>query len=259
MKPLLSTDVGGLDNSWRSFFIVGGIAAFMVLAFTLADIVISMMPEWRISTVPGTAQVWFAQLQYNPLLGLRNLDLLNVIVPLIGLPMYVALYGAHYRENHAYAVLALIVVVVGVVVFSTNNPALSLLELSKHYSTALTDSQRFTFEAAGAALLAKGSHGSLGAFAGFFLSSVGTLLMCLVMQKGSAFTLATSWIGAVGSVFMIIYTVGTTFLPEYMNLLFMVVMVGGPLMMVWNTMIALRLFQLSRFTSKYAASPTLAK
>ena len=241
-KPVASTIT--TENSWRGIYIVGGIAALLALAGTLTDIAITMIPGWEASTVPATIQAWFTQFQTNPLLGLRNLDLLNVTVSAIGIPMYLALYGAHRRISPAYAALALIVILVGTVVFMTSNAALPMLELSKQYSIASTDTQRLTLEAAGQALLARGAHGSLGAFMGFFLSSIGTLLMSIAMLIGRVFNRITAWVGIVGITLLIIYTIGSTFVPDSREAMMVIVLPGGLLLMVWNVMVAKKLFQL---------------
>jgi hypothetical protein len=49
----------------------------------------------------------------------------------------------------------------------------------------------------------------MGAFMGFFLSSIGTLLMSLVMLVGRVFSRVTAWVGIVGITLLIIYTIGT--------------------------------------------------
>lgn len=234
------------DSSWREIYVVGGIVALLALAGTLTDIAITMIPGWEASTVPATIQAWFTQFQSNRLLGLRNLDLLNVTISLIGIPMYLALYGAHRRVSQAYAALALIVVLAGTVVFTTSNAALPMLELSKQYSVALTDAQRLALESAGVALLARGAHGSLGAFMGFFLSSIGTLLMGLAMLKGRVFTRVTAWVGIVGITLLLIYTIGSTFVPEAGAAMMAFALPGGVLLMAWNVMVAKKLFQLGR-------------
>ena len=67
-------------QSWRAMYLAGGIAALLALAGTLTDIGLTMIPGWDTSSVPPTIQAWFAQFQTTPLLGLRNLDLLNVTI-----------------------------------------------------------------------------------------------------------------------------------------------------------------------------------
>ena len=241
-KPVAGTIT--TESSWRGIYVVGGIAALLALAGTLTDIIITMIPGWEASTVPATIQAWFMQLQTNALLGLRNLDLLNMTISVIGIPMYLALYGVHRRTSSAYALLALIVVLVGTVVFVMSNAALPMLELSEQYSMASTDTRRLTLEAAGEAMLARGAHGSLGAFMGFFLSSIGTLLMGLAMLNGRVFNRVTAWVGIVGITLLIIYTIGSTFVPGSGEAMMVVAMPGGLLVMGWNVMVARKLFQL---------------
>lgn len=254
----MTTEIRTQDSSWQGIYIVGGITALLALAGTLTDIAITMIPGWGASTVPATIQAWFAQFQTNWLLGLRNLDLLNLTISLIGIPMYLALYGVHRRLCQGYAALALIIMLVGTVVFTMSNAALPMLGLSKQYSVASTEGQRLALEAAGQALLARGAHGSLGAFMGFFLSSIGTLLMGFVMLKGRVFGRVAAWVGIMGITLLIIYTIGSTFVPEAGEAMIVVAMPGGILMMAWNVMIALKLFQLGRRKpSSYGADLTV--
>lgn len=234
-----------VERNWRVIYAVGGIAALLALAGTLADIVVATLPGWETSTTPGTVQAWFIQFQTSPLLGLRNLDLLNAIISIIGIPMYLALFGALRRDAEAVAALALIVVLVGMVVFVTSNVALPMLELSRGYATASTGAERMAVEAAGLALLTRGAHGSLGAFAGFFLSSLGTLLMGLAMLPGKAFGRATAWIAIVGTALLAAYTIGTTFTPTTTQAMMALAVPGGLLIMAWNVIVALGLFRLS--------------
>ena len=79
---------------------------------------------------------------------------------------------------------------------------------------------------------------------GFFLSSIGTLLMGLVMLVGRVFSRVTAWVGIVGITLLIIYTIGSTFVPESGEAMMVIALPGGVLMMVWNVMVAKKLFQL---------------
>lgn len=230
----------------ESLYILGAIAALAALAGTLADIVITMIPGWEASTVPTTIEQWFTQFQVNPLLGLRNLDLLNITISVIGVPLYIALYGVHRKVCQGYAALALVVVALGIAVFVANNAALPMLELSLQYSAASTEAQRLVLQGAGQALLARGAHGSMGAFTGFFLSSIGTLLMTIAMFKGRIFERATAYTGMIGISLLLVYIIGSTFSPRPTGILMAVAMPGGLLMIAWNVMVARKLLQLGR-------------
>jgi hypothetical protein len=215
----------------------------LALAGTLFDIVLSMLPGWEISTVPDSVPAWFAQLDAKPLLGLRNLDLLNAVIIVLGLPVSLALFGAHRKTAHALAALALAAGVIGTVVFVSNNAALPMLQLSRDYSAA-AGAERRALEGAAAALLAKGAHGSPGAFWGLFLLSISTLLMSVAMLLGRVFARATALIGVAGMTLLIIYTIGVTFATGSESIMMVFAMPGGILILAWDVLVAVKLFRL---------------
>jgi MFS family permease len=241
-------------SAWRSLYVLGAIAALVALAGTLADIVITMIPGWEASTVPATVEQWFTQLHVNPWLGLRNLDLLNITVSAVGLPLYVALYGAHRNASPGYAALSLIIVALGTAVFIADNAALPMLELSRQYSVASTETQRSALKGAGEALLAKGAHGSMGAFVGSFLSSMGTLLMTVAMFKGRVFGRAAASTGMLGVSLLLVYLIGSTLTSQSSAILMAVAMPGGFLMIAWNLIVAKKLLQLGHAADDQAQS-----
>jgi hypothetical protein len=232
------------ESDWRRLYVLGAIAALVALAGTFADIVLTMIPGWEAATVPATIEQWFTQFQVNPLLGLRNLDFLNITVSAVGLPLYVALYRAHRSVSPGYASLALIIVVLGTGVIIANNAALPMLELSRQYSAASTEAQRWALQGAGEALLANGAHGSMGAFMGFFLSSIGTLLMTVAMLRGRLFGRAAAYTGMIGISLLLVYIIGSTFTREPSGILMAMAMPGGLLMIAWNVMVARGLLQM---------------
>jgi hypothetical protein len=195
--------------------------------------------------VPTSVAQWFAQFSENPLLALRNLDLLNITLSVVGIPMYLALYGAHRRDSQGLATLALVMVVMGTTVFVARNAALSMFELSRQFSLATTDAQRLVLQGAAQALLATGAHGSVGAFAGFFLSSVATLLMAFAMLEGMVFGRLTAWIGITGALLLLVYVVGSTFAPAPAGLLMAFAVPGGLMMIAWDVLVAQKLLRLA--------------
>jgi len=238
------THIAPTDISWHKMYLLGGIMALLVLVGTLIDISLTMMPGWEVTTIPTTIQSWFTQLEVNPMLGLRNLDLLNVIISLLQIPMFLALYGVHRKLNQSFAMLALVVWLIGTVLFISSNTALSMLELSRQYSSLVTESQQAKIEAAGVAHLARGAHGSMGAFMGFFLSSIGTLIIGFVMLQGKVFSRVAAWVGIVGIALLMIYTIGNTFISNAGEIMLIIAMPGGILMIAWYIMVAIKLFKL---------------
>lgn len=97
---------GNSEKHWRSVYYWGAVAILAVLAGLVLDIAVSNMLGGDISAIPHTAVGRFQQFHDNWLLGLYNHDLLNLIVQIVLLPAYWALYGALRKANRAWAGLA---------------------------------------------------------------------------------------------------------------------------------------------------------
>ncbi|MHB9003568.1 MAG: hypothetical protein ACYC6C_05830, partial [Coriobacteriia bacterium] len=193
-------------------------------------------------TVPVTSAGWLGQLTETPLLGLRNLDLLNVIISLMALPMYVVLTLAHMRHRPAAAFLGLVFVGLGTAVFTASNAALPMLELSRQWSQAGA-AERVALGAAAQGLLARGAHGSMGAFPGFFLSELGTLAVAVAVLSGALVSGRIAWLGIVGAASLIVYTVLVTFGSVPTPLVVALAAPGGIMMIIWQGIVARRLWQ----------------
>jgi uncharacterized protein DUF4386 len=234
------------ESQWNSVYILGGIATIIVTIGAVLDVVFGSITGGNLSALPQTAVDRFAQFQANPLLGLYNLDLLNIVNQIILIPAYFALYAAQRKTNSALSLLALIIFLVGTTVFVTTNTALPMFELSRKYATATTESQKMLFAAAGEAMLARGTHGSLGVFIGFLLPNIAGLIMSFSMLTGKIFKKATALVGLIGSALILLYIVLVTFAPDVKNMATAIAMPGGLLLMAWMVMFTIKFFQLSR-------------
>ncbi|MGE5549523.1 MAG: DUF4386 family protein [Bacteroidota bacterium] len=240
----LSTDEN-VEKQWRSLYKLGGAAAIVGLMGNLLDIAIGMLLGGDISKTI-TAIDRFAQFQGSALVGLYNFDLLNVCISIIMIPAFLALCAAHRRVNPAYAALAMLIFSIGTAIFITNNTALPMLTLSDKYAAAATEGQKNLLAAAGEAMLARGAHGSPGAFLGFVFSIIANLVMALVMLKGKIFGKATAYMGILGTALLFVYTIIVTFVPGIEKVVIVLAMPGGLLAMAWIVMYTIRLFQLGR-------------
>jgi hypothetical protein len=234
------------DKQWKSIYTLGGVTTFIVLMGILLDIIIGSASGGNLSALPQTAIDRFAQYQSNWLLGLYNLDLLNVLNQIILVPTYFALYAVHRKVRSSYAMLALIIFLVGTTIFVSSNTALPMLELSNKYAASTTESQKTLLAAAGEAMLARGAHGSLGVLIGFVLPNIAGLIMSIVMLKGKVFNKVTSYLGIIGSTLILIYIILVTFAPGIKNMATTFAAPGGLLLMAWMFMFAFKLFQLGR-------------
>lgn len=231
------------EIQWKSIYVLGGIFAILSLIAVVLDILIGSSTGGNLSELPQTAVERFTQFQQNAWLGLYNLDLLNTINQLISIPVYFALYAALCKSNKPFALLALIIFLLGTTIFVSNNTALPMLELSRKYSQA-DESQKTLLAAAGEAMLARSEHGSLGAFFSFLLPTISALIISSVMLKGKVFSKANAYVGIFGNGLMLIYILLVTFMPTIKNMAMAFAMPGGLLLLTWMVMITLRLFRL---------------
>lgn len=122
--------------------------------------------------IPETVVDWFALLERQPYIGLRNLGLLNMTSVLLGIPVTFALYSRLRLTCPDAATLAAITGYLGAAVFLATNRAFPMWSLSQAYAAASSGSEQQTLLAAGQALLAVGASHTPGTFLGFFLSSM---------------------------------------------------------------------------------------
>lgn len=238
-----------MDNSekqWKIIYKIGAVTTIIVLCGIIIDMVVGTITGGNIAELPQTAIERFNQFKETPLLGLYNLDLLNIINQIIIIPSILALYAAHRNTNRPSALLSMILFLVGTTIFVTSNTALTMLDISQKYFATSSEEQRMLLAAAGEAMLAKGSHGNLGVFIGFALPTFANALMSCVMLKGNIFSRANSYIGIVGNFLMVIYIIMVTFMPSVERMALVFAMPAGLLLMTWMIMFTIKLLKLSK-------------
>lgn len=234
------------EREWKNIYRIGAAATILVLAGIILDVVAGNVTGGNISQLPHTATDRFNQFRESALLGLYNLDLLNVINQIVLIPSVFALYSVHRETGHPSALFALILFLVGSTIFICGNTALSMLDLSRRYFNADSEGQKLLIAAAGEAMLAKGSHGNLGVFIGFVLPGFANALMSGVMLKGRIFSRLTSWTGIISNSMMVIYIIMVTFIPSVGQMATAFAMPGGLMVMAWMIMYTGRLIKLSK-------------
>ena len=246
MKQTLN-EFFSIDNSekqWKSIYTLGITTTIIALVGISIDVAIGNITGGNLSTLPQTAIDRFSQFHDNKYLGLYNLDILNIIIQMIMIPTYFALYAVHRNVNTAYGVFALIVFLFGSVIMVANNTALPMLELSNKYFATTIESQKSMYAAAGESMLARGAHGSAGIFLGFFIPNIANLLMSIVMLKERIFSKTNSWLGIIGSILMMLYVILVNFGSGAEKMATALAMPGGLLLMAWMIMFTIKLFKL---------------
>lgn len=230
-------------SNWSNLYLLGGVAAVIIVLTALAEILITFLPGGY--TITESVTDWFTLLQGNRFLGLRNLGLLNIVMVTFEIPLYLALYAAHRKVNQATAGLAMIISYLGMAVFFATNRAFAMLELSSQYAAAGSGAQRTMIEAAGQAMLATGQSHTPGTFLAFFLSEIAGILMAVVLLRSKIFSRATAHAGIFGYGLLFAYDILASFAPSVQDASLIFAMVGGLASMAWYILIARRLIQLS--------------
>ncbi len=234
------------EANWKSIYRLGAVAALLAVVFAVLEILITFVPGGeRVAPELLTVPRWFARLQANPLLELRNLGLINIFLTMFGVLLAFALFAAHRTVNPGWAGLALVIAAIGGAVFFATNRSFAMLALSNRYATATDDAQRAALVAAGEAMLAVGESHTPGTFLAFALSLLASLLMAWVMLRGGVFSRASAYVGMLGFGFLLVFEILSVFVPALFDIAMIFAMIGGIASIVWYFMVARRLFQLA--------------
>jgi hypothetical protein len=230
--------VEGADPRWKSLYIVGGIACVA----SVIIIVLGFAAYFIWPYAPGriTMAKIFETIQNDWLGGLVALDFFLLLGNLVSILVFVALYAALRQVNQSYALIALVLGLIGLAVIVPARPIAEMFSLSNLYATAANEAEKSRYLAAGEALLA--TFNGTGWIVNTFLGTLSLLTSAVLMLRGNVFSKATAYVGIV--------TNGVTlgfFLPGIgIFLLFL----SLPFMVVWDLQLARRFFQLGRLESK---------
>jgi hypothetical protein len=216
MDDLFSFNTSEAD--WKPLYKMGALAALIAVLVFQRYIAAEMsafngfgifdMPE----TMPSTALDWFTLLQHNTFVGLILLsvfDLINYF--LVGL-IFLALYVALWRVNRSAGAIAIILGLVGIIVYFASNQALRMLHLSQQYAAAASEAQRAMYLAAGEALLAVNNSGT-GIYISLFLVLLAGLIISLVMLRSEEFGWGTAVAGILANGLGLAYYPALVFTP----------------------------------------------
>jgi hypothetical protein len=232
-------DNGPVVPTWRVLCKIGGVAAMILLAYSLVTMVVLIV----IGGQPGTADEAFTLLKDNRLIALLRLDLLTVAV----IPLYYLLFGglcvALVRSHAAYTALAAVLAFSGITLFLSTPSVFSMVYLGDQYMAATTEVQRTLLLAAGEAILASDMWHSTGAIVGGILIQISALLVSVVMLQGKVFSRATAYVGILTHGLDLAHILVGLFAPVGGVVL---MAVAGPLYLIWFPLVGLRLLQLGR-------------
>jgi hypothetical protein len=177
------------------------------------------------------------------------------VIDVAWIPLSLALLAALWKANKTVMLVATAAVIMGSATFISGNVAFSMLSLSNEYAAAATEAQKSMIQAAGQALIEM-SHGT-GVYIGS-LVWLAALAISITMLRSNFFGKATSWIGIVGFILLLIGIPFSTYTsvsptgpgPVVTAIIAIQYAGGGILSMAWYFLVGRRLWQLGRSDEK---------
>lgn len=116
---------------WKDLYTIGGVCGVLMTALTLIAIGIYFIWPYQ----PGLTSPTdiFSTIQNNQVAGLMSLDFFMVVITLITIPFFLALYVAVKEVNESYALLGVVFGMVSCIVVIPVRPIAEMFYLSAHY------------------------------------------------------------------------------------------------------------------------------
>jgi hypothetical protein len=227
-------NISMVDLRWKDLYRIAGIAAIISeLVILLGFVMYFIFPY-----APGTqsTESIFRLLQSNPHGGMIALDLFLFIGNLFSIALFLALYVSLKGVNESYALIALVIGLIGLVLLIPSRPLSELYTLSGLYASATTAAAKSQYLASGDTLLVLFSGTNW--FMNTLLGTLSLLISALLMLRSNVYSKATAWVGIATSAI----TLGFWIPRVGIFLLFL----SLPGMMILYFMLARRFFQLAR-------------
>lgn len=210
---------------------------------------------------PVDAKGWFELLQENAVLGLSQLNVLDIVnCVLLGL-MFLALYAVLVGFGRRQMLTALVCAWLGSVVYMVSSPALPLLVLSARYATAPL-SRQAALLAGGETILSygrftmEGARSGVGGYASLLFVAIATVIASAVMWRSRLFGRITPIVGllagALDLTYCLIYVTVSSIDTALLALTF--IPAAGLLIMLWHVMVGWRLLRMASHRPTSASS-----
>ncbi len=224
-----------VEARWKDLLTVGGIAC---IAGELI-IVLGIVAYFVWPYMPGYTSVEeiFSFIQTDRLGGLMALDFFLLIGNLFSILIFLALYISLKKVNESYALIALVLGLVAMILIVPARPIVEMFQLSQLYSTAGSEAARSQILGAGEAL--NSLFSGTGWVANTVLGGISLLISSILMLRSPVFGKAAGWVGIVTNVAVLCF-----FVPGQVGTFLLFLSLPGYL--VWNVQLALKFFRLGR-------------
>jgi hypothetical protein len=217
-----------VDVWWRSLYTVAAASALITAVLTPITVAVFVIgpPPYE-----GAANEWFRLFQDNWLLGLLSLDLLFIVVILLLVPIFLALFVALRQYSESWMALGTVLGLVAVVAYLASNTAFEMLDHSNQYAGADTEAELL---AAGRSMLVTYQGAAFHAY--YIIGSLAGIIVSAVMLRSRIFDKAPAYTGILGKV------IGLGLYLPVVGL--MVSAASGIIFWIWYILLAHRFFRL---------------
>jgi len=215
------------DGRWQGLYRIGAVAALIsVVIIPISIVAFFIWPPFPDDILAVIQEDWLA--------GLMSLDFMYLLANAFAIPFFLVLYVTLKEVDESWALIALILGLLGLVCLVPARPIPEMFALSDQYAAATTDAERAIYQAAGEAILAL-FHG-MAYHVHYILGSASLLISSFLMLRSDTFGRATAYVGIVTNV-----VVFGLYVPEVGVYISMLSVVGY---VIWYILIARRLLQL---------------
>jgi hypothetical protein len=226
------------QSDWNHLTQLGGIVAWIQLACVLVTFVVMTI----VGGEPTTAAEYYDALN-GGIAGLLRLDFTTLILLALFPFVAVGIYAAFRHSRPAYALLAMVLILVGTLLGLANHSAFSMIHLSDLYAAAATSAQQEQLLAAGEAVIASDMwHSSAGFFAGIFMQG-GFVFISFVMLRSPGFSKWTAYTGILSNGLDFLHVFVGLFAP---GLAYTLLAIGGVFYLIWFPLLGWDLIRLGR-------------
>jgi len=223
-------------SDWNRLTQLGGIVAWIQLACVLVTMVVMTIMGGE----PSTAAEYYEALNSGAA-GLLRLDFTTLILLALFPFLAMGIYAAFHRSRQAYAMLAMILIIIGTLLALANHSAFSMMYLSDLYAAATTPAQQAQLLTVGEAVIASDMwNTSAGFLAGIFMQG-GFVFISFVMLRSPGFSKWTAYTGVLSNGFDLVHVFVALFAP---GLGFVLLAIGGVFYLIWFPLLGWDLIRL---------------
>ena len=232
-------DVEKTDSGWNYLCQLGGLISWIQLGMLLLTIGIGLV----VGFLPTTVEEYYQTLNNDGVVGILRLDVATLILVALFPFVAVAIYAAFRQSRPAYALLAMVLILIGTLLALSNESAFAMMHLSDLHAAATTAAQQEQILAAGEAVIAANMWNSTAGFlAGIFMQG-GFVFISFVMLRGQEFSNGTAYTGILSNGLDLIHVFLALFAPA---LAVTLLSIGGVFYLFWFVLLGRDLIKLGR-------------